>query len=75
MQIFQQGLDYCQTLRNSAKHSFFNFTNDNWEQVHLFAGSIVFLCRNPSLNRGAYFDRTFEEYKNGFAANGNLKKS
>ena len=38
--------------------------------VLLTAGSIVILCRNPTLNPADFFDRTFEEYKNGFAANG-----
>merc|ERR1712025_941754 len=33
-------------------------------------GSIVMLCRNPTLNRGFYFDKTFEEYKKGFHKNG-----
>ena len=28
------------------------------------------LCRNPTLNQGDFFDKTFEEYKDGFAANG-----
>ena len=36
----------------------------------LYSGSIVMLCRNPTLNRGAFFDKSFEEYKNGFTANG-----
>ena len=36
----------------------------------LIAGSIVFLCRNPTLNPGDFFDRSFEEYKNGFANHG-----
>ena len=30
----------------------------------------MILCRNPTLNPADFFDRTFEEYKNGFAANG-----
>ena len=38
----------------------------------LYSGSIVMLCRNPTLNQGDFFDKTFEEYKNGFAANGNF---
>ena len=40
----------------------------------LSAGSIVILCRNPTLNPADFFDRTFEEYKNGFAANGICRK-
>ena len=36
----------------------------------LIAGSIVILCRNPTLNPGDFFDRSFEEYKNGFANHG-----
>ena len=40
----------------------------------LIAGSIVILCRNPTLNPADFFDRTFEEYKNGFAANGICRK-
>ena len=38
----------------------------------LYSGSIVMLCRNPTLNSRDFFDKTFEEYKNGFAANGNF---
>ena len=45
-----------------------------WEQLSLtpilIAGSIVILCRNPTLNPGDFFDRSFEEYKNGFANHG-----
>ena len=36
----------------------------------LSSGSILMLCRNPTLNPKDFFDKEFEEYKNGFAANG-----
>ena len=36
----------------------------------LCSGSIVMLCRNSTLNQKDFFDKEFEEYKNGFAANG-----
>jgi len=33
-------------------------------------GSIVMLCRSPVLNTRGFFDKTFKEYKKGFAGNG-----
>ena len=39
---------------------------------HFCSGSIVMLCRNPALNPKSYFDKTFEEYKKGFHANGKV---
>jgi len=33
-------------------------------------GSILMLCRNPAVNTNGFFDKTFKEYKDGFANDG-----
>ena len=55
-------------LQNLAP--FFKCSNGEPNLTHFCSGSIVMLCRNPTLNPGFYFDKTFEEYKKGFHANG-----
>ena len=60
-------------LQNLAQlFFFFKFSIREPNLTHFWSGSIVMLCRNPTLNPGFYFDKTFDEYKKGFHANGIL---
>ena len=66
-------VEACVMMVNKPTPNYiYEFSNREPNLTHFCSGSIVMLCRNPTLNPGFYFDKTFEEYKKGFHANGIL---